>query len=354
MRMKARDLILSTGCILGAVMLGGYVLMPDFDGNEAPSNASCSQMASEKQAQKLLSRLFPAAKIITAEELPLDNTKSVCLLEVEMLADAENPSTRGFVYVLPDGEQFLNGPLMDKRSQVSVAPTAEDIKKALEEQRTKLVEAFGPKEETPETMPLPPLTLGAEPPEQELIPPQETIAPQVANPEAIPTPAQLREKLLGKLQGLPGMNGPGNGKAVYAMIDPLCAHCKKLVSTSKALAEQHGVQFHWVPMFLNEGSWALSSLLLKVQKEDPAKAQVLLEQLMAGKLDQANIAEQLKTLTEADYAEPKAATAIFIELSKYNNRIGTPLVVFRKEDQSIEVISGMPRPEDWQGATSSM
>ncbi|MDU4254467.1 hypothetical protein [Pseudomonas sp.] len=301
-------------------------------------------MATKDQADKLLKRLMKDASILSAEKYPLDNTKSVCLLEVELLADAQKPETRGFVYVTPDGEHFLNGPLMDKRSKIGLEPSGADIKEALAVNGEMIKKAMAgqPQNINPvegEPMGLMPPSPGAlagftEPP---------------ASPENIPSPAQLREMLIQKLQVLPGIVSPAPGKPVYVLVDPLCSKCKLLFKTSSEIAAQKGIQFHWIPMITSEGSWALSALALKAQREDPENAMAVMEKIMTGQLNLTNSADAIKGLTEADYAAPKDATAVFIELAKYNSRLGTPLVVFRKGDSTIDVINGVPNPEDWEG-----
>lgn len=88
------------------------------------ANNVCSEVATLEQATELMTRLFPDSKIINAEPLKVAASKS-CLLEVEMLTAQNNPRTQGVVYVLPDGDHFLNGPLMSKRSKVEQSPEVE-------------------------------------------------------------------------------------------------------------------------------------------------------------------------------------------------------------------------------------
>jgi hypothetical protein len=304
--------------------------------------ATCQVSASKDQAEGLLKRLFPNASFITAEHLALDNMKSVCLLEVEMQVEADKPETRGFVYVLPDGERFLNGPLMDKRSKVGTSSLPSEVKQAFEEQekRLKQIYALGatpPASAQPATSQAPGIGEATQP----------GLAGQPVTQQQIPTPAELREKLISKLQTLPSIPTPAEGKPVYVLLDPLCAHCKRLVKSSSDIALKYGVKFHWIPLFLNEGGWALSSHILKTNRESPYTALKTLEHVMSGEMTDQEVAAAMSGLTEADYAAPKDATAVFIELAKHNSRLGTPLVVFRKPDGGIEVISGMPHEQDW-------
>lgn len=317
--------------------------------NEHLQSENCKTSATKEQADVLLKRLFPKASIISAENLALDNTKSVCLLEVEMQVEADKPETRGFVYVLPDGERFLNGPLMDKRSKVGTSPLSSEVKQAFEEQE-KLISDYFAHGTPPPASPQP----GSNQVSGIGEPTQPGFGGQSVPPKEIPTPAVLREKLISKLQTLPSISTPDEGKPVYVLLDPLCAHCKRLFKSSSDIAAKYGIQFHWIPLFLNEGGWALSSHILKTNRESPASALQTLEHVMSGKMTDQEVATVMAGLTEDDYAAPKQATAVFIDLAKYNSRLGTPLVVFRKPDGGIEVISGMPHEQDWAAIGSRL
>lgn len=303
---------------------------------------NCSQVATENQAHTLLLRLFPNAKFLSAEPLSSSVTKTSCLLEVEMIADINNPGTKGFVYVLPDGERFLNGPLMDKRSRVATDAPSADIQKALQDQKEVLSKILGPKQVTIE-------------PHQEATPAGDgALSSQLADSfqkpahaDDIPSSEQIRQRLLGKLKALPSLT-TGEGQAsVYVMYDPLCSHCKRLYKESEELAATHGIQFNWIPMFLNESSWAMSAAVLKELKQDRETATSLFGQMMTGKWSGPVAESTVRALTEEDYAAVKPATGIFIELAKSNSRIGTPLVVFENATGGIDVISGMPTQDDW-------
>lgn len=307
------------------------------------ADASCSNIATEDQAHSLLTRLFPKASIISAEPLSLDAIKSSCLLEVEMLADAEKPGTRGFVYVLPGGHSFLNGPLMDKRSRVAVEAPSADIEKALEEQNEviKSIMASGP---VAQSQPIQP-----KPTENEYTNQLAGSFPAPTSTSDIPTVEDMRLRLIAKMESLPSlMTGEGE-KIVHVLVDPLCGFCKKLHQDSEELSAKHGIRFNWIPMFLNEGSWAMSALVLKELAVNPERAAELFATMMQGKWAGAEAEAAVRALTEEDYGAVKPAAGLFIELAKTNNRIGTPLVVFKKSRGGVEVISGLPSATDWEG-----
>ncbi|MCF6783414.1 hypothetical protein [Stutzerimonas stutzeri] len=302
----------------------------------------CAQVASEEQASALLTRLFPNAKIIAAEPLSLDVNKSSCLLEVEMLADAAKQDSRGFVYVLPDGQRFLNGPLMDKRSKVGLQETTADIGKALEEQK-EAIQAIISARPQPQSQPIRPSAV-----EPELTKQLVGSFPTPTRTAEIPSVDDLRQRLVSQMEGLPSlMTGEGT-KVVHVMVDPLCSYCKKLHQDSESLSAQHGVRFNWIPIFLNEGSWAMSALILKELAKDPQEATDLFARMMQGEWAGAEAEASITMLTEEDYAAVKPAAGLFIEVAKSNPRIGTPLVVFERSEGGIEVISGLPKAKDWE------
>lgn len=305
---------------------------------------SCNLIASEEQATALLNRLFPKAKIITAEPLLLGDIKSSCLLEVEMMADAEKPETRGFVYVLPDGQTFLNGPLMDKRSKVALEAPSADIGKALEEQQ-KAIETIMAARPAPQH-----LQPHAEPRQVDSVHTNQLIGsfPTPTKTADIPSVEEIRMRLISKMETLPSLLTGEGSKVVHVLVDPLCGYCKKLHQDSEELSAQHGVRFNWIPIFLNEGSWAMSALVLKELAKSPKDATDLFAKMMQGKWSGTQAEAAITMLNEEDYAAVKPAAGLFIELAKTNPRIGTPLVVFEKSEGGIEVISGLPTGKDWE------
>ncbi|MBA1280233.1 hypothetical protein [Stutzerimonas stutzeri] len=310
----------------------------------AVASDQCSFIASEEQARSLLTRLFPNAQIITAEELSFDDSKTACMLEVDMLADASKPQSRGFVYVLPDGERFLNGPLMDKRSKVAIEPVSADIGRALKEQQ-EAIESIMSQRTAPQ--------VNSQAAHQH----DETdysnqLASSFAKPTSdseVPSIDDMRLKLVEKMRALPSLATGDGDKVVHVLVDPLCNFCKRLHQDSEELSAKHGIRFNWIPIFLTEGSWAMSSLVLKTAAISPADGAQLMDTMMQGKWGGPEAEAAVRALTEADYAAVKPAAGLFVELAKTNSRIGTPLVVFEKSSGGVEVISGLPTEGDWKG-----
>ena len=306
--------------------------------------AVCPQIATEKQAKGLLTRLMPAAEFLSFEPFPLDDAKSVCLLEVEMFADRNNKQTRGFVYVLPDGKQFLNGPLMDKRSRMMVidnsnSPASIPEASALSNNDTESDVAASSSllpNEGRESL----AVSGYSP----ISTPPKNSTPQIAQDAS----GSLRESLLIKLEKLPHIQkGQPNGRDVYVLFDPQCKYCHKLYDQYESVAQRLNLRFNWIPMFLNEQSWAMSAFLLKTAKRSPGEASVLFDKMMQTKWSAIEDAEQISGLSPEDYEYAKPSAMAFYELSKNDPTIGTPLVVFRTPKGSVDVISGVPNDMDW-------
>ena len=101
-------------------------------------------------------------------------------------------------------------------------------------------------------------------------------------------------------------------------------------------------------MFLNEGSWAMSALVLKELNGDRDNAHSLFDRMMTGQWSATEAEAAVRSLSEEDFALAKPATGVFVELARANSRIGTPLVVFESVGGGIDVISGLPKEDDWK------
>lgn len=315
------------------------------------AESSCDFIADQADAEALLKRLLPKMKVIDAtSEYPLD--AGVCLREVELFADAAQPASRGFVYVLPDGQHFLNGPLMDKRSKIGVE-AMDDVQAALQAQREQL-QANGllPKQDS--AVPTPPRQQQSD---NTRIVPRQPLAQTSPPPAAAPTttaPVDQREQLITDMEQLPAITEKAPGKQVNVLLDPNCPRCRELYAKRETLAQAYGIRFNWIPLYTREETWPIVALILKAQQSDPAQAAVLLDQAMTGKLAGIDHAEALKALTPDDYARAKKALLLYHQVSSSNPGLGTPLVTFRKPDTKVEVIAGLPIGEDWDqlGSTS--
>lgn len=272
--------------------------------------------ASREAASELLLRHFPNAEFISFEGLSSTTSETGCLLEVEMLADKDEPQTKGFVYVLPDGKGFLNGPLLDKRSRLSIVPG---------------VQAGQAAPHAPSAA----ATANVQPAGQ---PPLQGQTPPALDP---------LEKALSSVEALPAIHTQLTGHPVYVLFDPQCIYCHDLYAQHEKLAQKYDLQFIWVPVFLNERSWAMSAHLLKTAEADAEKARGLLEKMMLRTWSPHDDAADIQALGDADYAKAKVSALAFYEISQQIQGAGTPLVIYRAPNGSASVINGLPRPDDW-------
>lgn len=304
--------------------------------------------SSKERASALLTKLFPNSELLTFEPLQLDDSKTLCLLEVEMLADKGDPHTKGFVYVFPDGERFLNGPLMDKRSKVEVQ-TTEDINALISKEKDKqrrILEEAGV-QEPDQVAPLKTMADQAMTPAAESTPPQAS----PVTPPLVQTPDQvkaLQVKFLADLTTLPSITIGSGARDVYVMFEPTCQYCRRLFDEQDSISKQYGVKFHWVPMFTNDKSWAMTAFLLKTYKTAPEKGPELFKKMMNMTWDPQIDAAGINAMKDDDYAVPRQASLVFADAARTNRALGTPLVVFKRPDDTIDVISGIPRTEDWK------
>ncbi|WP_147464562.1 hypothetical protein [Pseudomonas cannabina] len=318
------------------------------DGELAKPSITRCRTATDEQATLLLKRLFPDSKMLSFEPLALDAMKSLCLLEVEMLADKANAATKGFVYVLPDGERFLNGPLMDKRSQVSVQSTdiQAEIEKARAQQKEVVEEAR--KSLTKASEPVPALANEYQPADAPT-PTQSPVTNSAPKPDKAKEQAK-RAQFLKTLEDLPAIVS-GNGKFdVYVMFDPQCVHCHRLYAQHPTLVSKHNLRFHWIPIFMNDGSWVMSAFLLKTAQSTPEVAKTLLAGMMDKSWDPKLLPEDaaaINSMSPQDYELPRKATIAFFEATKENKALGTPVVAFKAPNGTTEIISGEPYESDW-------
>ncbi len=330
---------------ISLVALGSIVYVFGLKGDDGTDPTACEKAADSNQAHTLLSAHFPHMAINSAELLDLGaGTKaSGCLLEVDMHVVKGDDSTRGFVYLLPDGQRFLNGPLLDRRSKIGVraggdngggelATVLATNKAALNKINERLAQ------------------LGASP-----VTSTAPAVPATQEPTVSPEPDQqsvndVREELLAKLVNLPSIRSTNGSpeKAVYVLVDPTCVNCAKLSAQSEELTKRFGIQWNWLPMYTSERGWVLSSLALREFGLDPKRGNDILHETMKPTWDASMHAESIGALSEADYLRAKENFMAYHSLADKNPSLGTPVVVFRRKDGGIEVISGLPNADDWQ------
>lgn len=275
----------------------------------------CTEVATQEQAEALMTRLFPKSKVQSAEPLKLSISTS-CLLEVDMLTDASNPKTKGTVYVLPDGDHFLNGPLMSKRSWLG-------------EQSAGSAAPSSPLGAAP--------TITSNGGADSFI----TESPQ--------SPAELRKSTLHKLLKKTNIqyaysDSPDATASILFDID--CPYCISQFEEMEEIAKVHNLNFNWIPVYLNERSWAGAALLIRETEKNPVEGKKLLEQIMTKTISGDKLSEMFKTLTEEDFTKAKETNMIFAEIIS-KSRVGTPLTFVENKNGFVKISSGKLDLDEW-------
>ncbi len=307
----------------------------------------CSEVATEEQARALLSRLVSNPEYI--DFTPLNMGSVSCLLEVELLADAADPSTRGFFYVLPDGEHGLNGPLIDRRNTAFLKPAT--ASSAITAQEGLNVEAIkialdGLKERVEAaTTNASALTSVAAPPTA----PAATATPVQEAPAYVQTPAglvdanspfvaapgkTLQQTMLADLKQAPHVtnvqtvNVENPVAQVYVLYDSTCQFCAKLYDMQDAIAEKHNVSFNWIPGYISDMGWLHAAHAVKELAKSPEAGLAAVREAFTGPKPTAAALEELAAgLTQQDFENAKHAAVFLYRLNKMSAKpIGTPLL----------------------------
>lgn len=307
--------------------------LPEPRKSDSQKPVECSVIADEKKAERLITRLFKDVKIYGYDRVILSPGASVCLLEV----DLSILGNTGFMYVLPNGEELLNGPMLDKRSRVGV-PTAEQVENFENGQVDMSTSAAI---STPRTAQDP----------QASPPPVDTKSQatlQQANSSPVDTKFNTPTEVFQAMKALPALVSESKGRAVYVLLDPLCTHCQSLFKKSGELAEKYGIQWHWVPMFTNTSGHAMTALVMKVAEKNPVEGLSLLSEMMTDNFDVQKYADQFRSLQKADYERPQPNALTFLKILKSSSKAaGTPYVAFEiPATGQVEVISGEPEESD--------
>lgn len=301
----------------------------------------CSAIATNDQAAKLLMRLFPNGNLLAFDQVPL--ALGACLLEVDMEAIKGHADTRGFVYLLPDGEHLLNGPLMDKRSKVietagSPQPTPDEIRKALESSAERIAQRLN-------QAPVSIANISNQPNTQT----GSSQSPSV--PEAVPTEsvAEYRNQAFDTIKKLPQLVSGVGQHDVYALVDPLCSKCSELFKQRETLTEQFGIRWHWIPVHTNERGWVMSAHLLKTSVSNPAQAMTDLQAMFNGEWSPNSQESALRSLAPEDFQKSQQSLAALIKYARVGGVTRTPFVAFKLPNDDVEMIAGKPLTDDWSG-----
>ncbi|MBX6653631.1 hypothetical protein ISF12_10285 [Pseudomonas aeruginosa] len=332
--------------VVGVVVLAGIAgalvgIFKDGLPNMMSSSADsgCVTLATEQQAKTLLGRLFPESNMFSFEPLKLGGGS--CLLEVDMEAVKGRKDTRGFVYVLPDGERFLNGPLMDKRSKLglqtdaALQPSPEEIRAAIQASAHELAYKTSSMATAND---LNAVTKTSWDKSQEVVDPQ---------PQPVKSVGEYRQEALATIKSLPQLVTGVGQHDVYALVDPLCSQCSALFKQSEDLTSQYGIRWHWIPVHTSESGWVMSAHLLQMAATNPVQAIADMRSMFNGEWTAAKQEAALHALTPDDYSKSQQALAFLIKYGTSGGQTRTPFVAFLKPNNELELIGGKPLMEDW-------
>lgn len=268
--------------------------------------------ASLEDARALMLKLFPKAAFFETSDISNDGTES-CLRRVDMMTDWGNPATRGTVYVLADGNHFLNGPLMNSESVLIDTSSAQPSPVAQNE---------------PASSSAPADDLAFLAHALELLEKYENM------PDTDQTVEEQKADLLDALTLMPNQTvfHEGNPNTVYVVYDTACPRCHELFAMQDDIAEQYGARLVWIPTYLNEESRKVAAGLLQL-----GGTSELLAAVMGG--DTTGLPD---TPTEASFAQLEASAGYLRDLA-VEHGFGTPLIVFQHAvGTGIELINGIP------------
>jgi hypothetical protein len=294
-----------------------------------PTSLSEASLAAAPNTS-LIQRLLPNSQIRNVEKI--DFGANTFLWEVDMLAEKGRPDTAGFVYLSADGTKMLNGPLMDKRSRIGMVPPSELTPEQHAEQTQTQPEGASA---------TPPAAEKDEQAQQAAFDPRPAI--EAKQKEA----AHQREVFFSAISELRYIPTTKGSHVVYALFDPLCHACIKLYQQSNAVAEAYDVEFRWIPIFLDAKSRPLSALLQKIYNADPAKGMETMGQMLTKTWKAEDHILEISQLSDADYAQIDVNAAVFLQVAKAVPGIGTPFVMFKNGENSIDAYGGVPLATDW-------
>jgi len=308
-----------------------------FSAAQAPQiSPSPCQPVTPAQAITLLKQHFPNMTVNHTAPARFGDHNPACLLEVDITADKNNPMTQGLVYVMPDGEHFLNGPLMNSQSQIALAIPAET------KEKTPITNTQGAENTTgffSELSTLDDLISSLSPDER------ESFAADIANLKALmdeadssslqkqsntmhgygfmdeqmprfvtgeyptPDPAfQKADAIKGgflRVQHMPDLldstivqymlsvpeairyheERPGTILVAY---DPQCPFVSAMFKNQDEIAEKHDSKIIWVPVYRNSFSLDILAQIEHIRRQDPDRAREVHAHLLSTRTWDAN------------------------------------------------------------------
>lgn len=323
------------------------------------SSTTCTEAASEEQARALLSRLMPDAGFIEFSTLNTGSTS--CLLEVEMLANANDPSTRGYIYVLPDGQRALNGPLLDKRSKLQISKDMEQneslvaIQAAIENMTAQVLDANtrAAKISAPQNTDLFANTPSANSPHV-----KPTTEEEIIKKPYTPAPGEtIQQTLLRELKKSPYAQGvqrtsvPNPAAQAYILYDSNCPACTVLYKAMDSIAEKHHVQFNWVPGYLNDAGWLLAAEAIRnlnLSNQDGVDAIRNNFEQPKPTIDQLEL--MAKNLTDKEFEQARASAVFLLRVNSMSpSPLGTPMIFIEgPTGKVVSAYGAVSSDKDWE------
>lgn len=315
-------------CTLGVITYRLPVkMLADAEDTTRQQKAHACQYIGLEQAEKLLLNALPDSKVLDATPAIGDPGTDGCVTQVRMLADQSNPDSSGSVFVLPGGKHFLNGPLMNsetrltvgaKTAQSDVAETVEGDMKSLET----LTKMFG------------------------IAQSMDKQEPEVSS--ATPDIQPALSELMNDISSLPNQivyNVPGE-RTAYIVFDPACSVCQKLFNQQSNLLAEKNVKMVWIPTYLAPQTQSQSAHLVKALSESQDKAKALMTLTMTTGTDAANLSVLFGEPSPADFAQLDKSAA-YTRALLIDQKLGTPLIMYRSTlTNEIKIINGFNSLDD--------
>tara|TARA_R110001592_G_scaffold33503_8_gene115993 strand:- start:804 stop:1766 length:963 start_codon:yes stop_codon:yes gene_type:complete len=290
------------------------------------SGLTCQYIGIE-QAEQLLTAVLPDANILVAQPVTGDPSTDGCVTQVRLLADRGNPDSAGSVFVLPDGEHFFNGPLMDSSTRLTVG-----VKKQSDE-GDELVSDMSSLEMLNKMY-----GLAQSIDQQNATPPNDSDTEQAGLSELMHDISSLPNQIIYNEQG---------DRTAFIVFDPSCSVCRGLFNDQAKILTEKNIKMVWVPTYLAPQTQALSAQVVKALGDSQEKAKSLMTLAMGTATDSANLDLLLGAPSPSDFAQLEKSAA-YTRALLIDQKLGTPLIMFRSSmTNDIKLISGYGGPEDF-------
>lgn len=313
-------LFLPAGMLATLLLFASANWLGFFPGNQASQSATATCHASQKPAaEQLLRGLFPNMQMLDARQLTPDQG---CLLEVEMRVDKTVPGTQGFVYVLPNGEGFLNGPLLTKDSQLGVHPSNVETP-AIDPGDTAIAADL---ERLQMLAELSAMLSGKSSDSTNIEPPSPA---SMTIETALAEVSQLANQVVFH---------PQHAKPVYVVFDPRCPSCKHQFLIQDEIAKTFGARIVWIPTYGDEQSRHLAAHIVKALEEGQAKARMVVNRIYNDQAGAAALLDQQFGHPEIHHYVQLDRSAQYLRSMMAEQELGTPLVLFESDKGSNHAV----------------